>query len=228
MRIMGFELTRTPSQSAFLRSRSVDLVLDVGANRGQYAKGLRKEGYRGRIQSFEPVSTVFAKLQTASARDANWHARHCAVGENAGIAEINVSKNTVYSSIRQQTTMSAEFSYKSAVVATESVAVISLDAIMSEPQNIGYQNIFLKIDTQGYEKDVLLGAVNVLKRCVGIQLELPVEHLYQDVWSFNDALLHMEALGFVPAQFRMVNPLHDDPASGIEFDCIFRQKRQSS
>ncbi|HMA11498.1 MAG TPA: hypothetical protein VKO83_06395, partial [Steroidobacteraceae bacterium] len=51
MRMFGHEISRTPGQADFLRSRLVDLVLDVGANRGQYASGLRRQGYRGRIHS---------------------------------------------------------------------------------------------------------------------------------------------------------------------------------
>lgn len=118
--------------------------------------------------------------------------------------------------------MSADFSYKSAIIGTEQVDVITLDQCGFTDD---YKNIFLKIDTQGFEKECLLGAGDLLKSCVGLQLELPVEHLYQNVWSFNEAVNHMNQLGFIPAQFRMVNRLHDDPVSGIEFDCIFRRKR---
>lgn len=74
---------------------------------------------------------------------------------------------------------------------------------------------------------MLAGATQLLPRCVGLQLELPVEHLYENVWSFAEAVTQLDRLGFLPAQFRMVNPIHDDPASGIEFDCIFRRKRSA-
>ena len=221
MRFFGFEIQKSPGQSDFLWSRNVNLVLDVGANQGQYARDLRSQGYKGRIFSFEPASGPFERLSRRAAHDANWQIFNCAVGAVAGSAEIHVTRNSVYSSLRPQTAMISDFSKKSQIVGTESVDVITLDALDLASED----RIFLKIDTQGFEQEVLAGATQVLQRCVGVQLELPVEHLYQDVWSFSEAIVFMDELGFVPAQFRMVNPLHDDPVSGIEFDCIFRRKR---
>lgn len=147
----------------------------------------------------------------------------CAVGAAPGTARINVLRNTVYSSIQPQTGMAAEFSGKSAVVATETVRVITLDELVDDPTSA----IIQKIDTQGFEQQVLAGAAQLLPRCAGLQLELPVEYLYRNVWSFAEAVTHLDGLGFLPAQFHMVNPIHDDSASGIEFDCIFRRKRSA-
>lgn len=220
MRIFGHELLNIPSQSSFLKSRDVDLVLDVGANRGQYASGLRREGYRGRIHSFEPVSTAFAKLARLASGDRQWETFNHAVGAEPGTAEIQVSKNSVYSSIQPHTDMIADFSYKSAVVSTEQVEVKTLESYASDPA----ERIFLKIDTQGFERNVLDGARPIMGKVVGIQLELPIEHLYEGVWSFREAIDYMDDLGFTPAQFRQVNPIHNDKACAIEFDCIFKRK----
>ena len=218
---LGYDVVRTPNAYDFLKSRDVDLVLDVGANRGQYARSLREMGYSGRIHSFEPIKAVYDELSSGASPDAKWDVSNFAVGSAPGSADINVSRNTVYSSIHSSTPMIADFSYKSAVVRVETVQVITLDQFVKTDAKA----IFLKIDTQGYEREVLMGARDLVSRCVGLQLELPVEHLYNNVWSFNDALAFVSDLGFVPAQFRMVNPLHDDKAAGIEFDCIFRRKR---
>jgi FkbM family methyltransferase len=220
-RRFGYELTRTPGAVDFMHSRNVDLVLDVGANKGQFARGLRAQGYRGRIHSFEPVKAVYDQLAAAAAGDPLWRHANCAVGAAPGSADINVSNYTVYSSIRATTDLGTAFSRNTAVVRVETVPVIRLDQNVDESARA----IFLKIDTQGFEREVLEGAVGLLDRCVGLQLELPVEHLYQDVWSFHEALAYVDNLGFAPAQVRMVNALHDDRVSGIEFDCIFRRKR---
>ena len=94
------ELYRGPSASDFLASRGVDLVIDVGANEGQYAKGLRATGYNGAIQSFEPIAAMYTRLAMAAASDPNWYATQTAIGASKGHATIGVSRNTVFSSIK--------------------------------------------------------------------------------------------------------------------------------
>lgn len=59
------------SVADFIADRSIDTVLDVGANVGQFASSLRKKGFSGRLESFEPVSSVFADLEDAAAMTPN-------------------------------------------------------------------------------------------------------------------------------------------------------------
>ena len=217
----GYQIRHEPGLMAFLQSRSVDLVLDVGANAGQYAQYLRFLGYKGAIWSFEPVADAFAELKRASADDRLWDVTRCAVGARPGEVEIKVTANNVYSSIRPPSSYGEALYPSLECVATETVPVITIDSLTASAQS---RSIFIKIDTQGYEREVLEGATESLKRCVGLQLELPVEHLYDDVWSFSEAVAHVDALGFNPAQFRMVNPIRGDDASGVEFDCILKRK----
>ena len=61
-----------------------DLVLDVGANAGQYGVEIRRNGYTGRIVSFEPASETFARLREACHADPLWTARQLAMGSEPG------------------------------------------------------------------------------------------------------------------------------------------------
>jgi FkbM family methyltransferase len=205
---------------AFLEHRGINTVLDVGANDGQFASGLRSAGYKGRIVSFEPISAVFAQLSARAAGDGSWDVRQLALGPTAGQAEINVSRNSVYSSLLPLTRLATEFDPHAAVVRSEAVTVVRLDDIFSE---FAGRRVFLKIDTQGFEQAVLEGAPRALASILGVQLELPVEHLYANVWTLEEALSFMRGSGFVPAQIHPVNMLSDDPTSAIEFDVLFRR-----
>jgi len=100
------------------------------------------------------------------------------------------------------------------------VQVVRLDDILS---SLCGTNFFLKIDTQGFEQEVLAGSSGSLPKMLGIQLELPIVHLYDGTWSLSEAFAFMSANGFVLSQVRPVNYSPQDPASLVEIDAIFRR-----
>jgi hypothetical protein len=85
-------------------------------------------------------------------------------------------------------------------------------------------NTLLKIDTQGYERQVLEGARNVLPMMTAVLLELPIVHLYEETWRFYEALEFMATAGFIPAQIHPVNYHSLDEVSLVEVDCLFRRR----
>jgi hypothetical protein len=89
----GYTISRGASRMDFLRSRNVSMVLDVGANIGQYAKSLRAEGYNGSIVSFEPVKAAYADLFDQMSGDKLWSGRNYALGDKRTQEVINVSQN---------------------------------------------------------------------------------------------------------------------------------------
>lgn len=106
-RTFGIELSRyipggspTAILGKLFELNNVDLVLDVGANTGQFARHAREAGYIGRIISFEPLPDAHAELQRWSESDSLWMvAPRMAIGNHDGEAHINVSRNSVSSSI---------------------------------------------------------------------------------------------------------------------------------
>jgi len=79
LRGTGFDIVRyQPSthplarRKRLLENYGIDLVLDVGANVGQYGKELRCIGYKGQIASFEPLSAAYAELAKVSQADGLW------------------------------------------------------------------------------------------------------------------------------------------------------------
>ena len=80
----------------------IDTVLDVGANAGQFRDFLRKKvGFRGQIETFEPVPDLAAQLMTRAESDPHWKIHACALGAETGHKPINVTANTVFSSFRK-------------------------------------------------------------------------------------------------------------------------------
>jgi FkbM family methyltransferase len=204
-----------------LESHHVNVVLDVGANSGQYGSGLRTAGFTGRIVSFEPLSGAFSLLERSAAADPLWECHHSALGDSDGSVSINVAGNAGESSSVLPMLKSHQDAYPPAnYVGTEEVPIHRLDSLAPEilrPNDV----VYLKMDVQGFEKQVLAGAeATVRDRCVGMQLELSFLPLYEGGMLIREALDVAYSLGFSPTGFR---PVFIDMRNGrmLQGDGIF-------
>jgi FkbM family methyltransferase len=227
LRRFGFDIVRfrpsstdTAKLAALLRHADIDLVLDVGANEGQYALDLLDGGFGGRVVSFEPLRQAHARLSQAAAGQPRWtvHER-CAIGEHDGEVQIHIAGNSVSSSIRPMLEQHAQSAPESRYVGTESVPLKRLDDIAA-PYLAGSRNVYLKVDTQGYEGAVLRGAPALLRQARAVQLELSLVPLYEGQELWQHFLTLMQAEGF---ELWTLLPGFVDPASGrtLQFDGVF-------
>jgi FkbM family methyltransferase len=220
LRRVGLEVSRTrPNLIDFLQSRSVDCVLDVGANTGQFGRWLRNHGYTGRIISFEPISKVYQVLVQEARGDVLWETKNLAIGDHCGTATINVGSNSALSSFLSVSEVVPSDRALSFKERNETVAVTTLDELGAEVSG----NVFLKSDTQGFERPVLEGAKKLLSCLRGVQLELPIVHVYRDTWTLPQAVEYMYKNGFVISQIHPASFLLTDKASLWEVDAIFRR-----
>jgi len=218
--LFGYQITGMPSLATFLASRKIDLVLDVGGNIGQFGLKIRNAGYRGEIISFEPIPEAADQLRQVAIRKPPWTVHQVGLGGSDCELDLNVSKNSVFSSFLPQTEFTRGFDKSSAVVHVIKAQVHRLDRYL--PLITG-KNVFLKIDAQGFEGPVLSGIGECIHSIQGILLELPVKHLYEKTWLFEEAVAELRKLGFVIAQLRPVNTIPEDRASIVELDCVFRR-----
>lgn len=175
-------------------------VLDVGANTGQFAESLRDFGYKGIIVSFEPVESVHQKLSKRAAKYKDWQvAERMAIGDKDGEVIINVSQSTDFSSIKQLKSEVSKRKTAAQVDKKEKVSIHRLDTLKGKYYTED-ETIFLKVDTQGFEKEVLEGGEELLKIVKGVMLEMPLDQqleIYEGVeWSFDDYFLFFKERGF--------------------------------
>ena len=87
--------------------------------------------------------------------------------------------------------------------------------------------IFLKLDTQGYEEQVLKGAEGILSRVVAIQMEISLVPLYQEAPTLIHVVSAMGELGY--HLFQMVQGFRD-VATGqlLQVDGIFVRQLPSA
>lgn len=218
----GLDVTRYPQSTLgyqanqLLPQHRVDVVLDVGANDGGYATMLRHSGYRGRVVSFEPLREPFRRLQMKSTDDQLWMAVPWAIGDAESMVDINVAGNAeASSSVLQMLPRHAEAAPDSQYVGIENVRQRRLDVVWPDLVPAG-ERVFLKVDVQGAEKNVLLGAGEMISRCVGVQMEVSFSPLYEGGMLYREAMDLLEGFGF---SLMYVVPGFTDPRTGRMYQC---------
>jgi FkbM family methyltransferase len=196
---------------------NVDLVLDVGANVGQYAQSIRAHGYGGRIISFEPLLQAYGALEVATLSDPHWKAHRVAFSDIGGSADLHVGQQDTTSSLLDMALDRDAFP-AGKQERTETVPVARLDDFELE---FGC-NTLLKLDVQGAELRVLKGGTGSLRRLTLIECELSIVELYSQQPLITDALEFLRDQGF---ELIALEPGFYDPASGkqLQFDGIFRR-----
>lgn len=198
----------------------IELLFDVGANRGQYARLVRRQGYAGKIVSFEPLPDAYEKLLQHSRNDTLWtvHER-CAVGSTPGHAEINVSRNSLSSSLLPMLPAHLSAAANSLYVGKADTRIITLDSVF-DAYRTDNERTFLKMDTQGYETEVLKGLTNNLSNVLGVQIELSIVPLYEHQDLYRHFLEFFKENGFL---LWSLIPGFVDARTGqlLQFDAVF-------
>jgi FkbM family methyltransferase len=180
-----------------LVAAGADVVLDVGANVGQFGDLLLDTGFAGTLISFEAIPAVHEKLaRHARVKSGSWIVAPCAaLGSRRGTIAMNVAANSVSSSILPMQRAHVEAAPESKYVEQQIVAVERLDELapgLLPPDG----QLLIKIDTQGYEMEVLKGATGLLPRTVALQMELSLAVLYAGAPSFVEMIEYVNGLGF--------------------------------
>lgn len=223
---VGFDVVRYPGRwsplgrrMSLLRTYGINLVLDVGANAGQYAMQLRQARYRGRIVSFEPLPGPLAKLRRRAAKDPLWDVRDLALGDRDGRSTIHIAGNTVSSSLLPMLPEHEVAAPGSKTVGSMEIAVRRLDSLwpdLVQPADVP----FLKIDVQGFESHVLEGARDCLPRIAGVQVELSLVRLYEGGSLLLEMVDWLDREGY---RLMSAEPGFGLPASGrlMQVDGVF-------
>jgi len=173
-----------------MRERRIDVVLDVGANRGFWSKHLRMLGYKGLILAFEPDPGTFRHLEKMAAGDPQWRVFNCALGSTESEMDFHVihdGEQTVRSSVLKP--LEGTPSTVTRVPVRTVRDVLESEGITSD------RRLFLKMDTQGYDLEVFAGA-EAIDNIVMLQSEVSVVPIYQNMPHFTDALRRYEEAGF--------------------------------
>lgn len=211
--------TYDASRIAAFKRIGIDLVIDVGANTGQYAKALRTSGYIGQIVSLEPLPDAFNELKESRRADPAWQGIQAAAGPAMGKAAINVSADTVCSSLLQPSEQLTRVMPSARTVATLDIDQVRIDDLELPV----HKRAALKLDVQGFEKQAMAGATEMLKKISILEVELAIDAAYDGAYTLVEALPDIIALGF---EVISLNRGYSDTKTGrlVDVDMIFERK----
>lgn len=199
----------------------INFVVDVGACTGGFARNIRRMGYLGELVSFEPNPDSFDELANVMRNDARWRGLNIALGQQATTAPFLVTEMPNLSSFHLPHVAHVQ------VRKTISVDIHRLDSVLPELlQTVATPKIFLKIDTQGFDLEVVKGAREILPQVVLLQSEISVDPLYEEMPHYLEALALYESLGFKLMTLFPVarNPTYENV---IEYDCLMARLDQN-
>lgn len=204
----------------------VDCFFDVGANYGQYATMLRKDvGFEGLIVSFEPNLDAASHLLKLSKNDPLWQVEQGALSSFDGVQQFNIMADSQFSSLSQPTHSETDLFIESNKV--KRTVDVKCETVTTAYERLSQQHRFkypfLKMDTQGYDVEIMRHAGGALGHFIGIQSELAIKKLYENSIDYKSAIEFYETLGFSMSAFVPNNSGHFPYL--VETDCIMVRGR---
>ncbi|RUM42185.1 MAG: FkbM family methyltransferase [Desulfocapsa sp.] len=233
-KLFGYDLLhikrRHPSLEAHLsvlfEQIEINLVLDVGANTGQYATLLRENGYKGNIISFEPVARNLAVLEIKAGKDPLWHICPYGLGASNQFLDINVTQLSTFSSFLTPNEYAGQlFTADTPIESIEKVEVKRLDAVYDDLCSVINEDVvvpYLKMDTQGYDLEVLKGCQNIIEEIEAFQSEISLIPLYENMPDHIEALKYFQKLGFSLTGMYQVTRDRSNQLL-VEMECVMRK-----
>ncbi len=184
---------------ALFKYLEIDTILDVGANVGQYALSQFSLGYKGRINSFEPLASTFDQLSdTVNNHEYDWVIHNIAFGNENGVKEFYECENSACSTFNP-TFQSGPMSM-SGVVKSAKVEISKLDDYL-DSKGIAFENAYLKMDVENFDREVLLGSARTLEKVRGAEVECRNLYYVDNQWLAGDIIAYMNQFDLCPVLY---------------------------
>lgn len=198
--MVGLELTRadrSPSRTLLgLRHLPIQTIVDVGANTGQFARHISQFFPQAKLFCFEPLAEPFAALQSwATTQSGRVRAFNVALGAEDGEAQMfRHTEHSASSSLLATTEICNQLYPQTRAQDTVPVKLTTLDAALGDQTLV--PEILVKLDTQGYERQVIAGAKETLRQARACIIEANLFKLYDHQPTFIELAVMLNELGF--------------------------------
>jgi FkbM family methyltransferase len=211
-------------QWGILKTWNPELVLDIGANTGQFAALVRQLLPTTQIVSFEPLQSCFDELMNRTDQLSPIRCYHCALGEKNETSQIFRNESSPSSSLLEMQELHKAEIPETSRTSAETIQIRRLDDL-SEELSLP-NNVVAKIDVQGYTSPVLRGGEKTLRKCRAIIAEVSLQPLYRGETTFDEAYEMLTGWGF-RYQGNIDQWVSRRDGRILQCDCIFERVQEN-
>tara|TARA_A100001011_G_scaffold393392_1_gene483123 strand:- start:550 stop:1248 length:699 start_codon:yes stop_codon:yes gene_type:complete len=161
-------------------------LIDIGANKGQYHNMIRNMGYKGSVYLIEPLEKEWNFLKKNIVSKKTILLERMAIGEKEEIKILYETKNSVSSSLKRKLE-------EKDIISENEVKVRCLDNVVRE---INKEDLFIKIDSQGHEYEIVSSLKSSLPQIKFIQAELAINPSYAGEKNYLENIDMFKTIGF--------------------------------
>lgn len=198
-------------------------ILDIGASRGMFSRCAHFVFPAAAIYAFEPLKDCYEELCSLKHRITKLDCYNVALAAEDGEAVMRRSSYDYSSSLLEMGDLHKEAFPYSAGERLEKVETCTLDSIL-DGKRIG-RPILMKIDVQGYEKFVLLGARKTLECTDYVVCEMSFKPLYKGQALFDEVYHYLVKSGF-HFSGQVGELRHPGTGQVLQIDGLFLRKEQ--
>ena len=194
----GYEIkkcqVRENNKYKWLQDYNINTIFDIGANTGGWAGYIYDFFPKACIYSYEPLNDCFSSVEKKARKISNIKAYNFALGEKTGKFTIFRSSQASSSSLLEMGELHKEAFPKTSEISQEEITVKRLDDVAKDLEI--KENIFIKIDVQGYELNVIHGGKELIQKSAVLLVETSFQTLYEEQPLFNEVFMTLTKLGF--------------------------------
>lgn len=224
IRALGRGVAAGIEHQPLLASLGSQTVVDIGANKGQFALAARRALPGAWIVAFEPLPVPASLFRRVFARDPRVRLHEAAIGSADERMTIHIAGRDDSSSLLPISRRQEEYFPGTGKVGEQEVRVSPIAAFL-HPADIAGQRTLLKIDVQGYEMEALRGCESILSEVCHIYVECSFVELYvgQELAPAVISFLAERGFGLDGAY----NVTYDRKGVAVQADLLFGRRGTS-
>jgi FkbM family methyltransferase len=203
---------------------AVNTIIDVGANRGQFARRAREWFPNAVIHCFEPLPAAAEELyQWADRQKTKVNVHKIAIGAESGKAMMWHHIDHDFSSSFLRATVNTDDLFPQTRRRDQvEVTVSTLDEIFINELATGFDGLLVKLDVQGFEQQVIAGGRKIFGVSDIVILEISVRQLYYGQPEFAQIVAELSELGLF--YVGNLDQQHDALGQPIYLDATFARR----